>query len=367
MVRTARVVLGMILVFLFPGCATYPGANILRLTDRQTGWDDSGTIARARGAVVELLDHLNIPADRRARFENMIPTKVIRESKYAKLIHITDAVVLTGGDIDIAYANNSIVVARGVAHISHSSNNIVVSADNLDVSHDGQQAGGSLLVAKGTIKIAHARNTIVSSLKGVNISFASGVIAYNTSKRQTSWGSIDNLITKPLFAEEVTAKVSSPMRAAGTDADNKLANESVRSMTDELRASKWPNADVHMVCLYESRSRKVVVEVSRTKKPIILIVCAYEGSVWDVRPTGGAEILQIIATGYHRHQVEGAAVPVATYSYDEMSPFYFYTYDNTMPTDLNIIARVRQLTGKEITSYQGRYGYENQPFTITPE
>ena len=145
------------------------------------------------------------------------------------------------------------------------------------------------------------------------------------------------------------------------------------ALLETLRKAARESAEVHVVGLYESRRAKAVVEVRATGRPIILVVCAYESVTWEVRPAPGAELLEVVAAGYHRQRVEGAGAPVTTYSYDERSrsgdgrPLYFYTYDHGEETYPNMAARVKDLTGKRVTSFRGRYGFKRVPFVVPPE
>lgn len=349
------------MALLTASCASTPGEKILGLTEGELTRDESKVLLKAKSLTTELLKHLDIPTKQKSAFEAISLKRVIRADQFARLPTVHDTLVIAGGDIDIAFAKNSLVVARGVTHISHSSNNIVVAANNIDVSHDGSDGSGSLLIAKGKIEVSHARNSIVSSPIGVNVSHANSVVAYNTPDRKTSWGEIDNRIVRPIFTERSTLKGADTTPSRTVDVASSTTPTSTMNL---VRTPKWETAEVHMVCLYESRSRIVVVEVLQTQKPVILVLCAYEDIVWDVRANEGSELIQVIASGYHQQRVERAAAPVATYSYDEKSPFYFYAYTKKMPTDKEVVEKVRQLTGKDILSYQGRYSYDNTPFVV---
>jgi len=144
-------------------------------------------------------------------------------------------------------------------------------------------------------------------------------------------------------------------------------------LLEEVRKSDRVRAEVHVVGLYESRRANAVVEVRATGRPIILVLCAYEPVTWEVRPAPGAQLVEVIASGYHRQRVEGAGVPVSTSSNDERSrspdgkPLYFYTYDHDEERYPSMVARVRQLTGKRVASFQGRYGFKKVPFVVGPE
>lgn len=409
-----RIALTVVFGLLISGCASYPGDRFLRLTDSRPTWHESKTIAKAQDGITRLLDHLNIPTDRRSAFETISPKHVIRKDGHSDLSHVRETLVLAKGNIDISFAENSIIVATGITHISHSSNNVVVVADNLDVSFDGSTGKGSILIAKGRITISGARKSFVSSAKGLYISHGNDVLAYNTIPGGPRGGvKIEHRIVRPLFVREPapTAVEAGPTVESGAEdrfardvaelieqlasSDTDKSADAQRQLTsiaktvgnqlegaskssnpqvayrsqevlDEFRKPKWPDAEVHMVCLYTSGGRKAIVEVRKTKKPVILLVCGYNKIRWDIRTGGNAEILQVIASGYLRQIVQGTVAPITTYSYEEKSQFYF-SYSDKMPNDSNIVARVRQLTGRAISSYQGRFLYGNTPFFIGVE
>ena len=132
-------------------------------------------------------------------------------------------------------------------------------------------------------------------------------------------------------------------------------------------------AEVHVRGLYESHGGKAIVEVRKSKKPIILVLCAYESVTWNIHVDEGAQVVQVIASGYHKQTVEGVKVPVATYSADERSvgrddkPLYFYTYDHNEENYPNMEAKVRELTGKRVSTFQGRYSFKKMPFQVGDE
>jgi hypothetical protein len=115
---------------------------------------------------------------------------------------------------------------------------------------------------------------------------------------------------------------------------------------------------------------EVTVNVSRGEKPIILAVSAYEKTNWKIIPQENVVIEKVILSGYHQQTVEGIkqGTPIEVYTYDS-SPCencyqgqgYFYSYEFP-PRD-----KLKQITGLEITSWQGRYsGKEFSIFKTIP-
>lgn len=167
--------------------------------------------------------------------------------------------------------------------------------------------------------------------------------------------------------------IGSPARKSLLEAsrsDNKEVARRAAVVLEEIRKQGLARAEVHVVGLYECRGKKALVEVNQTKKPVILVLCAYEGVTWSVQTAEGADVVQVIASGYHKQSVEGIDAPLLSYSYDERTEaadgnsFYFYTYDHDEDHYQNMVSKVRQLTGKRVTSFQGRYSFKKVPFIV---
>jgi hypothetical protein len=171
---------------------------------------------------------------------------------------------------------------------------------------------------------------------------------------------------------KIGASAKKQLLEASKSNDQELVRRA-KAVLDEFRKQDLAIAEVHVVGLYESRGRKAIVEVRQAKKPIILVLCAYESVTWSVQAAENVDILQVIASGYHKQAVEGVKAPVSTYSYDERSvgpdgqPFYFYTYDHDEEKYPNMVGKVRQLTGKKVSSFQGRYSFKKMPFVVGAE
>lgn len=161
--------------------------------------------------------------------------------------------------------------------------------------------------------------------------------------------------------------IGEPARAAveqATESKDPEIAARAHAVLRKLALKDVEAAQVHVVGLYESRGGPAVVKVEAADAPVILVVCAYEGVAWDVQPAKGARVVRVIAAGYHRQTVQGVDAPVTTLSYDERSPFYFYTYDHNEKRFPQMVARVKELTGKTPSSFQGRYSFESAAFVV---
>jgi hypothetical protein len=187
---------------LVSACSTYTGDNLLRLPAQSSTHDQDRIISKAKDGVSDILDSLGVSEEKKGSLQKISPKNVIRDSGSLELTHIDNLLVVGGADANIAFAKNSIIISMGALHISHSSNNIVVCGGDVVISHDGSSGSGSLVISKGKTKITHAGDTLIYAVNGVEISHARSAKAFNTGKRKTSWGHINNIIVEPLFREE---------------------------------------------------------------------------------------------------------------------------------------------------------------------
>lgn len=99
------------------------------------------------------------------------------------------------------------------------------------------------------------------------------------------------------------------------------------------------------------------IVVNRTDKPVVLMLGAYEPTVWNIGWTPGTRIVAAYVSGYHRQAVTGlsAQVPVLNSSHENQGPCgYFYVSNDNLPK-LNPLAR--QLFGRSVDmAYQARNG-----------
>jgi hypothetical protein len=109
----------------------------------------------------------------------------------------------------------------------------------------------------------------------------------------------------------------------------------------------------------------VPVRVVRTKEPITLVLCSYESVRWVIQAEEGAKIERVIVGGYYLQEVTGTNAPVTYRVYEMRGPAqvesYFFAYQRDHEQYPRMVEAVRALTGKEITTFQGRYRYEGGP------
>jgi hypothetical protein len=141
-------------------------------------------------------------------------------------------------------------------------------------------------------------------------------------------------------------------------------------------------AMVHVVGVYEGtywnkarfgfrlpQQGTVTVKVGDVKGPVILVLTSYEPVLWQVEAPRGT-VVQVIASGYYKQAVEGLnrSVPVTLISYEGKDREYFYAYRKEARLDESdhereetkrkydrLVERVKALTGRGITNFQGTY------------
>jgi hypothetical protein len=75
------------------------------------------------------------------------------------------------------------------------------------------------------------------------------------------------------------------------------------------------------------------IAVNSPDKPVVLMLGAYEPSVWNIGWSQGTQILAVLVSGYHRQAVAGLpkTTPIINSSYDNKGACgYFYVSDSTM-------------------------------------
>lgn len=112
----------------------------------------------------------------------------------------------------------------------------------------------------------------------------------------------------------------------------------------------------------------VVVDVT-SDKPVILVLTGHVSCRWEVRPGPEAKVVWVILSGYHHQAVEGIQSPVTLVGRKLPSGNYadsISAYEKTSPRSPPFEKRVKELTGRGITSVQRASTYSGKPFTVPP-
>jgi hypothetical protein len=128
----------------------------------------------------------------------------------------------------------------------------------------------------------------------------------------------------------------------------------------------FAGAELHVVGMYGperfEKTRVVPVLVKPTDKPIVLVISSYIDARWRVDAMPGAKIKAIVLAGYFEQEVEGIpeGVPLIRRVYfgPNMTPTqskYFWAYEKPSKQFDDLTAKLRDLTGLSIASFQGAY------------
>jgi hypothetical protein len=99
--------------------------------------------------------------------------------------------------------------------------------------------------------------------------------------------------------------------------------------------------------------RQADVVVNSPRKPVILVLMAYDPTVWNVKYTPDAKIIGVVLAGYHQQAILGIAKSIAKVSaiYDERGPCRsFYAY-RSGPELMAVNERLKSMIGREITTF----------------
>ena len=118
-----------------------------------------------------------------------------------------------------------------------------------------------------------------------------------------------------------------------------------------------PSIECHQKYAGMSTEKEIAVSVSDDSRPIVLAFTAYDRTLWVVSLKSGVKLTKVILAGYHSQRVSGIPpeTPIETYTHDP-SPCkrcwqgakYFYSYEGAP-------GQLREITGLEVTSFQGQY------------
>jgi uncharacterized protein YecT (DUF1311 family) len=87
---------------------------------------------------------------------------------------------------------------------------------------------------------------------------------------------------------------------------------------------------------------QIDVAVNNPQQPVVLMLGAYEPTIWNIGWTKGTRIVAVLVSGYHRQALAGLdpKVPVINSSYDNRGPCgYFYLGSDSGSENLNPISR----------------------------
>jgi hypothetical protein len=89
------------------------------------------------------------------------------------------------------------------------------------------------------------------------------------------------------------------------------------------------------------QATRMDVVVNYAKKPVVLILGAYEPTVWNIRWAAGTKIIGVLVGGYHRQVVAGLAksVPLLITTYDDQNDCGYFEVSRSSLESLNPLSR----------------------------
>jgi hypothetical protein len=132
---------------------------------------------------------------------------------------------------------------------------------------------------------------------------------------------------------------------------------------------------VHVVGFYEGfmppgqRTGGVArVSVEASSGPIILVLSAYADTVWELELAAGARLQRIILGGYKDQTLVDppAGVPVEKHTHAGNANDFFLCHTREDVEFVKMSARLKELTGLDITTFQGAYGAGQAAVVVGP-
>ncbi|TWU08449.1 tetratricopeptide repeat protein [Stieleria varia] len=135
-----------------------------------------------------------------------------------------------------------------------------------------------------------------------------------------------------------------------------------------LPPEKLKDCELHVLGIYSPKNHgkddRVFVEVQPTGRPIVLVMSGYFGAQWNVKIAPEADVRQVIIPGYFKHSVVGVPgdIPVETITWftesGENRSDFFWAYAWHTEKGRELRERLKEITGLEITTFQGEYSGE---------
>lgn len=144
------------------------------------------------------------------------------------------------------------------------------------------------------------------------------------------------------------------------DSAAQSANGAEISSSPAIDKSRLAGCDLHTIGIYAQESSgddRVYVTVKNTGRPMVVVLCSYMETQWNVTIEPGAEVRQLIASGWFEQEIVAPEeipvhIVVGSGSGDAK---YFWAYSWHTKEGRDVRKRVRELTDLEITTFQGFY------------
>ena len=129
-----------------------------------------------------------------------------------------------------------------------------------------------------------------------------------------------------------------------------------------LDPSQFKGCEMHVAGVYMPENNhvddRIFVKVMPTDAPIVLVLCGYMETQWNLEVVEGAEIRQVIVSGYYEHSVVGVpdGVPTEIRTYfpkaDKSNDDYFWAYGWHTADGRKLRRHLDELTDLKIDTFQ---------------
>jgi Tfp pilus assembly protein PilF len=131
----------------------------------------------------------------------------------------------------------------------------------------------------------------------------------------------------------------------------------------EIDKTKLADCQVHVVGQYmpehSGTDFRVKVDVKGTGKPMVVVLCSYSETQWNVSTAKDADVRLILISGWYEQSIgkipEGIPVKKIVGANGGNND-YFWAYSRYSAEGLKLQEKVKELLGKEIDTFQGAYG-----------
>ncbi|MEQ9411741.1 MAG: thioredoxin domain-containing protein [Fuerstiella sp.] len=172
-------------------------------------------------------------------------------------------------------------------------------------------------------------------------------------------------------AEPVLADVDRPDSEVATDTTSRMSQDDQGLPSEpgkprhNIDKAALTGCEMHVVGMYMPEDShtddRVYVEIRDTGRPMVVVMTGYFGAQWHLNIDPEADVRQIIVPGYYKHEISEPPpnVPISFLTYfpdtDREERLFFWAYAWHTSEGRELRRRLRELTGLEVTTFQGRY------------
>lgn len=168
------------------------------------------------------------------------------------------------------------------------------------------------------------------------------------------------LTMSSLPAQDDSLPAAGSQEPASNSQSEVPADQPELSKHPEIDKSRLAGCDLHTIGIYAQESSgddRVYVTVKNTGRPMVIVLCSYMETQWNVTIEPGAEVRQLIASGWFEQEVVAPReIPVhIVVGSGSRDAKYFWAYSWHTKEGRDVRKRVRELTDLDITTFQGFY------------